>query len=238
MRFRRHIKKTKFAFSCIVLFGYAAYTAYALYYFLAFESPLGIALLALVGATLALTAVITFISYRVNLKDRPRPRIQRLIKIVKLTIQLAATALTVIFFVTAARQHSALPWIVSGISAAILLLSLSVNVIAAAIARKYPEGIGRKTFVRGTLLDGDGEEADVAKIIAAVRPSADVPAERGGTGGKRGADPGFPGAVHHRLYLSGSVFAGDAACGSKGSAEADRSAYGGKGRAGLRGASA
>ena len=135
MRFRRHIKKTKFAFSCIVLFGYAAYTAYALYYFLAFESPLGIALLALVGATLALTAVITFISYRVNLKDRPRPRIQRLIKIVKLTIQLAATALTVIFFVTAARQHSALPWIVSGISAAILLLSLSVNVIAAAIAR-------------------------------------------------------------------------------------------------------
>ena len=188
MRFRRHIKKTKFAFSCIVLFGYAAYTAYALYYFLAFESPLGIALLALVGATLALTAVITFISYRVNLKDRPRPRIQRLIKIVKLTIQLAATALTVIFFVTAARQHSALPWIVSGISAAILLRSLSVNVIAAAIARKYPEGIGRKTFVRGTLLDGDGEEADVAKIIAAVRPSADVPAERGGTGGKRGAD--------------------------------------------------
>ena len=58
MRLRLHIKKTKFAFSCIMLFGYAAYTAYALYYFLAFEDPLGIALLALVGATLALTAVI------------------------------------------------------------------------------------------------------------------------------------------------------------------------------------
>lgn len=171
MRLRLHIKKTKFAFSCIMLFGYAAYTAYALYYFLAFEGPLGIALLALVGATLALTAVITFISYRVNLKDRPRPRIQRLIVIIKLTTQLAATALTVIFFITAAHQQAALPWIVSGISAAILLLNLSVNVLAALFRRKFPNGFGKKNFVRGALYDSDGEEADVTKIIAAVTPA-------------------------------------------------------------------
>lgn len=171
MRLRLHIKKTKFAFSCIMLFGYAAYTAYALYYFLAFKDPLGIALLALVGATLALTAVITFISYRVNLKDRPRPRIQRLIVIIKLTTQLAATALTVIFFITAAHQQAALPWIVSGISAAILLLSLSVNVLAALFRRKFPNGFGKKNFVRGALYDSDGEEADVTKIIAAVTPA-------------------------------------------------------------------
>lgn len=186
MRFRRHIKKTKFAFSCIMLFGYAAYTAYALYYFLAFETPLSIALLSLVGATLLLTAVITFISYRVNLKDRPRPRIQRLIKIAKLVTQLAATALTVIFFITAARQQSALPWIVSGISAAILLLSLSVNVVAAVIARRHPEGIGRKRFERGVLLNSDGEEEDLSKMIAAVHPAESAPADRGGRRGGTG----------------------------------------------------
>ncbi len=170
MGFKRHINKTKFAFSCIMLFGYAAYTAYALYYFLAFESPLGIALLALVGTVLLLTAAITFISYRVNLKGKPRPRIRRLLVIVKLATQLAATALTVIFFLTAAHQHSALPWIVSGISAAILLLSLAVNVLAAAIERKHPEGLGKKTFIAGTYCGDDGEEGDLAAVIAAVRP--------------------------------------------------------------------
>ncbi len=162
------LQRAKFAFSCIVLVGYAGYAAYALYYFLSFQTPLGTALLALVGAVLALTAAITFISYRVNLRGKPRPRWQRLLRIAKLTLQLAATALTVVFFVSAAHQQAALPWIVAGISAAITSMCLAVNIAAEVLARKYPQGLGKKRFVRGTLPDADGKQADIAQIVANI----------------------------------------------------------------------
>lgn len=166
---KRRIGKLKFALSCAVLIGYAAYTAYALYYYLAFATPLGTALLALVGATLALTATVTVISYRVNLRGKPRPRARRLIMIGKLTLQLAATALTVIFFITAARLQEPLPWVISGISAATVLIALAANIGAEIVARKFPDGIGKKVFLPGRLQDEDGEEADISRIIAAVQ---------------------------------------------------------------------
>ena len=43
-----------------------------------------------------------------------------------------------------------------------------------------------------------------------------------------GVDTRIPGALHYRIYVCGSVLAGDAAAGSKGEPEADCGVYEGK----------
>ena len=74
------IRKSRFILSCVFLTGYAAYTVYALYYYLRWKSALGIVLLCLIGTALLLSATVTFISYRINLKNAPRPKLHRFIK--------------------------------------------------------------------------------------------------------------------------------------------------------------
>ena len=64
----------------IFLTGYTAYTVYAVYYYRTFANALSIVLLVLIGIAFGLSAFITFTSYRINLKDRPRPLVLRFIK--------------------------------------------------------------------------------------------------------------------------------------------------------------
>ena len=69
--------------SCVFLTGYTAYTVYAVYYYRTFANALSIALLVLIAVAFALSATITFLSYRINLKDAPRPKLHRFIKMAK-----------------------------------------------------------------------------------------------------------------------------------------------------------
>ena len=57
MSFSKRIRTSRFSLSCIFLTGYTAYTAYALYYYLTYRSTLGIVILCLIGAALAMDAV-------------------------------------------------------------------------------------------------------------------------------------------------------------------------------------
>lgn len=68
MSLKHKIRLSKFLISLAFSVGYAAYFAYALYFYLTFRTGLGIALLCLIAVALALSVVVTAVSYRVNLK--------------------------------------------------------------------------------------------------------------------------------------------------------------------------
>lgn len=96
MSLMKRIKLSRFVLSCIFLTGYAAYTVYAVYYYTRYEdSRIGTILLCLIGAALALSVVITIVSYRINMMDKPRPKLHRFIKMAKYTFQLIASAITI-----------------------------------------------------------------------------------------------------------------------------------------------
>lgn len=168
MDFKNKIRKSRFVLSCIFLAGYAAYTVYALYYYLNWHSALGIVLLCLIGTALLLSATVTFISYRINLKNAPRPKLHRFIKMAKYAVQLISSGISVGFVLSAVHSETTFSLVMAIVSVPFLLWSLFVNVIAELFDRKISPSLARRRFVPMTPRSDTGEEIDLDRAIAAA----------------------------------------------------------------------
>lgn len=168
MGFKTKIKKSRFILSCIFLTGYAAYTVYALYYYLTFTNALGILLLCLIGVALLLSSVVTFLSYRINLKDAPRPKLHRFIKVAKYSIQLLCSAISLGFILSAVQTANVFSLVMVCISIPFLLWSIFVNLIVEYVEHKFANGFGKKYYVPQPACDDDGKEIDMHKLIESV----------------------------------------------------------------------
>lgn len=168
MSLKEKIKRSRFVLSCIFFAGYAAYAVYAAYYYRTFRNALSIALLALIAATFALTATVTFVSYRINLKNKPRPRLHRFIKIAKYLSQLLSSAVSIALLVTAVRNTSAFSLVIAVVTIPFLLMGLFVNVLAEYFERRYPNGFGRRVYIPNIPKDEEGNDVDLTAAIAAA----------------------------------------------------------------------
>ncbi len=180
MNFRKKIKVSKFILSCIFLTGYAAYAVYALYYYLTFRSALGIALLCLIGVALTLSFVITFLSYRINLREAPRPKLHRFIKMAKYLVQLVCSAIALGFVFSAVHVTNVFSLIMASISIPFLIWSFFVNVIVEYFERKFASGFGKKVFVPQTPKDEEGNALDLSEVISQTNSQKKVPMARTG----------------------------------------------------------
>ena len=166
MGFKHKIRKSRFVLSCIFLTGYAAYAVYALYYYLNWHSALGVVLLCLIGTALLLSATVTFISYRINLKNAPRPKLHRFIKMAKYAVQLICSGISVGFVLSAVHSETTFSLVMAIISVPFLLWSLFVNVIAEFYDRKISPTLARRRYVPMTPRSDTGEEIDLDRAIA------------------------------------------------------------------------
>ena len=107
MGLKQKIKKSKFTLSFIGFAGYALYTAYAVYYYLSAGTALGIALLCLIAVAFSLSVALVFISYRVNLMDKPRPALLRFMKMAKYAVQLLCSLTSLGMILTAVQSFNA-----------------------------------------------------------------------------------------------------------------------------------
>ncbi len=158
--------------SCVFLTGYTAYTAYAVYYYRTFGNALSIALLVLIGVAFGLSAFITFTSYRINLKDRPRPLALRFIKMTKYFIQLVTSAISLALVLSAVHEPSLFSLIIAAISIPFLLWGLLVNVLAEFIDHIFAKGFGRRVFIPSVPLMPDGTPVDITAAIRKVDGAA------------------------------------------------------------------
>lgn len=172
MSFSSKLKKSRFILSCIFLTGYTAYTVYAVYYYRTFANALSIILLVLIGVAFGLSAFITFTSYRINLKDRPRPLVLRFIKMTKYFIQLVTSAISLALVLSAVHEPSLFSLIIAAISIPFLLWGLLVNVLAEFVDRIFAGGFGRRYFVPVVPQDANGRPIDLTKVIANVDGAA------------------------------------------------------------------
>lgn len=168
MGLKAKIKKSRFILSCIFLAGYTAYAVYAVYYYRTFGNALSIVLLALIATAVALSATITFLSYRINLKDAPRPKLHRFIKMAKYTAQLASTAISLVLVLSAVHSTNAFSLAMASISVPFLLWGLFVNVLVEYFDRKFAKGFGRKVFIPVPPQDEEGCPLDLSAAIAKV----------------------------------------------------------------------
>ena len=166
MGFKNKIRKSRFVLSCIFLTGYAAYAVYALYYYLNWHSALGVVLLCLIGTALLLSATVTFISYRINLKNAPRPKLHRFIKMAKYAVQLICSGISVGFVLSAVHSETTFSLVMAIVSVPFLLWSLFVNVIAEFYDRKISPTLARRRYVPMTPRSDTGEEIDLDRAIA------------------------------------------------------------------------
>lgn len=166
MDLKKKIRISKFFISLGFSVGYAAYFAYSLYYYLTYRSGLGIALLCLIALALALSIIVTAVSYRINLKGARRPRAHRFVKIAKYSVQLLCSGLALAIVLSAVRNSNAFSVIMACISIPFLLLSVCVNILAEYFERKYADGFGKRVYVPQTPTDGEGEKIDLDKAIA------------------------------------------------------------------------
>lgn len=174
MNVLRRIKLSRFILSCLFLTGYAAYTVYAVYYYRNYEdSRISTTLLCLVCAALALNIVITFVSYRINLKDKKRPKIHRFLKMAKYLCQLLASAITIALVFSAVENTSVFSLIMSAISVPFLIWSLFVNVIAELFDYTV-RSFGKKEYFQPPLKNEDGETVDVRTVISNVDATQNV----------------------------------------------------------------
>lgn len=178
MSFKKRIRRSKFIISLIFCIGYAAYFAYALYFYLTYRTGLGIALLCLIAVALALSVVVTAVSYRVNLKGAKKPRVHRFIKIAKYSVQLLCSGFALALVLSAVYSANVFSVIMACVSIPFLLLSLCVNVLAEYLQRKLAHGYGRRVFEPVAPKDEEGEPLDLNEAIS--RAGADRPAGRGG----------------------------------------------------------
>ena len=155
MNFQIKIRKSRFILSCIFLTGYTAYTVYALYYYLTERSALGIVLL-----------IITFASYRINLKNKPRPKLHRFIKMAKYFVQIICSAISIGFVLSAVHSETTFSLIMAIVSLPFLVWSLFVNVIVEVYERKISKAFQRRKFIAVVPRDSVGEPIDVDRAIA------------------------------------------------------------------------
>lgn len=174
MGFRAKIKKSRFILSCVFLTGYTAYTVYAVYYYRTFGNALSIALLSLIVTSFVLSATITFLSYRINLKDAPRPKLHRFIKMAKYITQLASTAISLSLVISAVHDTNVFSLIMAAISIPFLLWGLFVNVIVEYFDRKFAKGFGKKVFIPSRPLDDEGNELDLTSAISKMDGTASI----------------------------------------------------------------
>lgn len=168
MSLMKRIKLSRFVLSCIFLTGYAAYTVYAVYYYTRYEdSRIGTILLCLIGAALALSVVITIVSYRINMMDKPRPKLHRFIKMAKYTFQLIASAITIFLVISTVQNTNVFSIIMSFVSVSFLLWSLFVNVLAELFDHTF-RGFGKKVYEPQELCNEEGERVDVRAVISNV----------------------------------------------------------------------
>ena len=168
MSFMKRVKISRFVLSCIFLLGYAAYTVYAVYYYTRYEdSKIGTILLCLIGAALALNIFITIVSYRINLMDKPRPKLHRFVKMTKYTFQLVASAITVFLVISTVQNTNVFSIIMSFVSVPFLLWSLFVNVLAELFDHTF-RGFGKKVYEPQELCNEEGERVDVRAAISNV----------------------------------------------------------------------
>ena len=168
MSLQSTLKKSRFIISCIFLTGYTAYTVYAVYYYRTFANALSIVLLALIIASIVLSALITFISYRINLKDAPRPTLHRFIKMAKYLLQLLSSGISLSLVLSAVQNLSWFSLLIAAISIPFLLWGLFVNVLTEYIDHKFRIGLGKRYFVPTTPLDRNGKPIDLTAVIARV----------------------------------------------------------------------
>ena len=181
MSFRKRIRLSRFILSCIFLAGYAAYTVYAVYYYTHYEeSSLGIVLLCLVASALALNIVITIVSYRINLMEKPRPKLHRFIKMAQYTFQLVASAITIFLVISTVQNTSVFSLIMSSVSVPFLIWSFLVNVFAELFDYTVrTRGFGKRVFVPQTVTDEDSRPIDVRAAISNIDASANIRAQMG-----------------------------------------------------------
>ena len=166
MNFQIKIRKSRFILSCIFLTGYTAYTVYALYYYLTERSALGIVLLCLIGTAFVLSLIITFASYRINLKNKPRPKLHRFIKMAKYFVQIICSAISIGFVLSAVHSETTFSLIMAIVSLPFLVWSLFVNVIVEVYERKISKAFQRRKFIAVVPRDSVGEPIDVDRAIA------------------------------------------------------------------------
>ena len=161
MSIKRKIKKSKFIIACTYLCFYAAYAAYAIFYYTSYKNLLGILLVTLISFALFLSAVTTFLSYRVNLlNEKPSP-FRHFLKIAKYTAQLITSVITIL---SAVQNTNVFSLIMAIVSVPTLIFSILVNVLANLWERKCKYGFGKKHFSPQPLLDDEGNEINLQDI--------------------------------------------------------------------------
>ena len=164
MSFKKKVKLSKFVFACVYLSFYAAYAAYAIFYYKRYQNVLGILLISLVSLVLFLSAVTTFLSYRVNLlNERPSP-FRHVLKIVKYTAQLIASSVTIVMVLSAVQKPNTFSLVMAIVSVPALIVSILLNVIAKVWKRKKKNGFGKKNFIPQPLYDEEGNEITTGEL--------------------------------------------------------------------------
>lgn len=164
MSFKKRFKKSKFIIACIYLAFYSAYATYAIIYYTSHRNWIGILLMTLISIALALSAVTTFLSYRVNLlNEKPSP-FRHFLKIAKYTAQLISSLITIFLVLSAVQNTNTFSLIMAIISIPTLVFSILVNVFANLWERKIKNGFGKKRFIPQPLLDDEGNELQLAEI--------------------------------------------------------------------------
>lgn len=166
MNFKQKLKRSRFWISLLFFAGYAAYAVYAVMYYRTFRNALSIVLLTLIAATFVLTATVTFVSYRINLKDAPRPKLHRFLKMAKYAVQLLASGISVVLVLSAVHNTNVFSLIVAVISVPSLLLGLFINILAEYFERKFGGRFGKRVFVPSVPTDENGNALDMDKIIS------------------------------------------------------------------------
>ena len=164
MSIKRKIKKSKFIIACTYLCFYAAYAAYAIFYYTSYKNLLGILLVTLISFALFLSAVTTFLSYRVNLlNEKPSP-FRHFLKIAKYTAQLITSVITIVMVLSAVQDTNVFSLIMAIVSVPTLIFSILVNMLANLWERKCKYGFGKKHFIPQPLLDDEGNEINLQDI--------------------------------------------------------------------------
>lgn len=166
MSLKHKIRLSKFLISLAFSVGYAAYFAYALYFYLTFRTGLGIALLCLIAVALALSVVVTAVSYRVSLKGAKKPRVHRFIKMAKYSVQLLCSGFALALVFSAVYTANVISVVMACISIPFLIMSLCVNVLAEYLQRKFAGGYGRRVYVPAEPKDEEGAPLDLDGVIA------------------------------------------------------------------------
>ena len=168
MSLKRKIKTSRFILTCIFFSGYAAYAVYAVYYYRAMQNFFSLLLLCLIAVVVAISIFIMFVSYRINLMDKPRPALLRFVKMTKYAAQLLRSLISIGLVLTAVQNLNVFSLIIAAMSIPFLLWNIFVNVVAEFFERKFAKWFGKKCYVPVSKTDSDGNPIDMTEVIAHV----------------------------------------------------------------------